>query len=66
MKEQDDFLQKKFAQITSPDRSVRRLQEQMQERASEPRDKQTVSPFSPAQRAMFDTVSSGSVLTSAG
>jgi hypothetical protein len=57
MKEQDEFLQKKFAEATSPDRGVRKLQEQMQDRAY----KQNVSPFSPAQRVMLDTVSSQGV-----
>lgn len=60
MKEQDDYLARHFAEATSPEKKMRHLQEQMQDRASEPREKKSISVFSPAQRAAFsDTVTSG-------
>lgn len=57
MKAQDDYLQQKFAEATSPEKKMRKLQQQIEGRANEPNS--YISPFSPAQRAMLDTVSSG-------
>lgn len=55
MKAQDDYLQQKFAEATSPEKKMRKLQQQMEGRSVEPTAH--ISPFSPAQR-MMDTVSS--------
>jgi ABC-type enterochelin transport system substrate-binding protein len=48
MKEQDDYLARKFAEAVSPEKNMRNLQEQMQDRASDIREKKSISMFSPA------------------